>query len=138
MVTNSFPRAITGFIRLDRDTYRRQIADALIVLRRVKAEFEFSGYEVESLRLTTQPLAELVAGLSEYQALAFLGQFDQLSVKENFIPNVGPAMMHDSDDQRPYTCWSGRCRLCQTSRPAPSSRMKSAFIGNRFIAPLNL
>jgi uncharacterized protein len=53
---------------------------------------------VESLRLTTQPLAELVAGLSEDQALAFLGQFDQLSVKENFIPNVGPAMMHDSDD----------------------------------------
>jgi len=36
--------------------------------------------------------------LSEDQALAFISQFDQFSVKENFIPNVGPAMMHDSDD----------------------------------------
>jgi uncharacterized protein (UPF0210 family) len=68
------------------------------VLRRVKAEFEAAGYENESLRLTTQPLAELVAGMREDEALAFLGQFDQLSVKENFTPNVGPAMMRDTDD----------------------------------------
>ena len=91
-------RAITGFVRLDRPTYQKQIADALVVLRRVKAEFESSGYEVESLRLTTQPLAELVAGMSEDQALAFLTQLDDLSVKENFLPNVGPAMLHDNDD----------------------------------------
>ncbi len=91
-------RAITGFVRLDRPTYQKQIADALVVLRRVKGEFESSGYEVESLRLTTQPLAELVAGMSEDQALAFLKQLDDLSVKENFLPNVGPAMLHDNDD----------------------------------------
>jgi hypothetical protein len=53
---------------------------------------------VETLRVTTQPLAELVAGLPEDQALAFLKQFDQFSAKENFIPNVGPAMLHESDD----------------------------------------
>jgi uncharacterized protein (UPF0210 family) len=91
-------RAITGFVRLDRSTYQQQIADALVVLRRVESEFKAAGYEVQSLRLTTQPLAELVAGMPENEALAFLGQFDQLSVKENFTPNVGPAMMHDSDD----------------------------------------
>jgi hypothetical protein len=99
-VTASNPkvRAITGFVRLDRATYRKQIADALAVLRRVKAEFESSGYEVQTVRLTTQPLAELVSGLPEEQALAFLTQLDELSVKENFLPNVGPAMLHDSDD----------------------------------------
>ena len=104
--TNSAPtassnpkvRAITGFVRLDRATYQKQIADALVVLRRVKAEFESSGYEVETVRLTTQPLAELVAGMSEDQALALLAQLDELSVRENFLPNVGPAMLHDSDD----------------------------------------
>src|ERR1019366_5245086 len=56
------------------------------------------GYQVETLRLTTQPLGELVAGMSDAEALAFLSQFDKLSAKEDFIPNVGPAMMHDSDD----------------------------------------
>jgi uncharacterized protein len=91
-------RAITGFVRLDRNNYQQQVAEALVVLRRVKAEFEAAGYENESLRLTTQPLAELVAGMGEDEALAFLGQFDQLSVKENFTPNVGPAMMRDTDD----------------------------------------
>jgi len=96
--SNPKVRAITGFVRLDRATYHKQIADALVVLRRVKAEFESSGYEVETVRLTTQPLAELVAGLSEEQALAFLAQLDELSVKENFLPNVGPGMLRDTDD----------------------------------------
>src|SRR5207245_1197003 len=98
--TSSNPkvRAITGFVRLGTETYQKEIADALVVLRRVKAEFESYGYEVETVRLTTQPLAELVAGIPEDQALAFLARLDQLSVKEKFLPNVGPAMLHDDDD----------------------------------------
>ncbi|MGZ7099797.1 MAG: DUF711 family protein [Candidatus Angelobacter sp.] len=96
--SNPKVRAITGFVRLNRATYRKQVADALVVLRRAKAEFESSGYEVETVRLTTQPLAELVSGLPEDQALAFLAQFNELSVRENFLPNVGPAMLHDSDE----------------------------------------
>ena len=96
--SNPKVRTITAFVRLDRNTYQKQIADTLVVLRRARTEFESSGYEVESLRITTQPLAELVSGLSEDQALAFLTQLDQLSVQEKFLPNVGPAMLHDSDD----------------------------------------
>ena len=96
--SNPKVRAITGFVRLDRATYPKQVTDALVVLRRAKAEFESSGYEVETVRLTTQPLAQLVSGLSEEQALAFLAQLDDLSVKENFLPNVGPAMLRDRDD----------------------------------------
>ena len=96
--SNPKVRAITGFVRLDKGTYQKQIADALVVLRKVKSEFESSGYEVETVRLTTQPLAELVAGMSEEQALAFLAQLDELSVKEKFLPNVGPGMLHDADD----------------------------------------
>jgi uncharacterized protein (UPF0210 family) len=91
-------RAITGFVRLDQDNYRKQIDDALTVLNKAKAEFTASGYEVESIRITTQPLAELVAGMPEDKAFAFLRELDDLSVKDNFLPNVGPAMLHDSDD----------------------------------------
>jgi uncharacterized protein len=96
--TNPKVRAITGFVRLDRAKWQAQIADTLAVLHKVQSAFEAQGYQVESLRIVTQPVGELVAGLNEGQALAFLTQFDQLSAKENFIPNVGPAMMHDSDD----------------------------------------
>jgi uncharacterized protein (UPF0210 family) len=97
-VSNPKVRAITGFVRLNPADYNKQVSDALVVLRKLKADFEASGYEVETVRLTTQPLAELVSGMSEEQALSFLTAFDQLAAKENFAPNVGPAMMHDSDD----------------------------------------
>lgn len=96
--SNPRVRAITAFVRLDREIYQQQIADALVVLRKAKADFESAGYEVETIRVTTQPLAELVVNLSEDQALAFLTQFDQLSARENFLPNVGPGMLHESDD----------------------------------------
>jgi uncharacterized protein (UPF0210 family) len=49
----------------------------------------------------TQPLGELVAGLSEDDAVGYLARLDALSTKENFIPNVGPGMMRDTDDPAP-------------------------------------
>jgi uncharacterized protein len=98
--SNPKVRAITAFVRLDRTNHEKQIAEALVVLRKAKAEFEASGYEVETVRLTTQPLAELVAGMPEDEALAFLAQLNQLSAKENLLPNVGPGMLHDTDDAR--------------------------------------
>ena len=91
-------RAITGFVRLEQGTWEKQVAATLVVLRKVKSEFEAEGYQVESLRITTQPLGELVKGMPEEQALAFLGRLDQLSGKESFDLNVGPAIMHDGDD----------------------------------------
>src|SRR6202167_4713529 len=93
-------RAITGFVRLDRDHYTQQIAETLAVLRAAKGEFEKQGYEVETLRIVTQPLGDLVSGQSETDALAFLKALDDLSVKEDFLPNVGPAMLRDADDPR--------------------------------------
>jgi uncharacterized protein (UPF0210 family) len=38
--------------------------------------------------------------MTQDEALKFLSAFDQLAVKENFAPNVGPAMVHDSDDPK--------------------------------------
>lgn len=99
--TNPKVRAITAFVRLDRSTWEKQIREALAVLRRTQSEFEASGYEVESIRIVTQPLGELVAGLSEDDAVAYLARLDELSAKENFLPNVGPAMIHDEDDPAP-------------------------------------
>jgi uncharacterized protein (UPF0210 family) len=96
--TNPKVRAITGFVRLDRSRFEQQVAETLTVLRKAKGEFEAAGYQVESLRITTQPLGELVKGASEDEALEFLARFDALSAKQDFIPNVGPAMMHDADD----------------------------------------
>ncbi len=91
-------RTITAFVRLDRSTYEQQIADAMVVLKAARSEFARRGYETQTVRIVTQPLAELVTGLSDAQALAFLRALDDLSQKDGFMPNVGPAMLHDADN----------------------------------------
>ena len=72
-------RAITAFVRLDRSSYERQIDDAMAVLNTAKSEFAKRGYETQILRIVTQPLAELVNGLSDREALVFLRSLDDLS-----------------------------------------------------------
>jgi uncharacterized protein len=91
-------RAITAFVRLDPADFKRQIAAALTVLHSAESEFAKQGYKTETIRIVTQPLGELISGKSDDDALKFLKALNDLSVKENFIPNVGPAMMRDSDD----------------------------------------
>jgi uncharacterized protein (UPF0210 family) len=99
---NSKPRVrtIAAFVRLDRANFQKQVSDTLVVLHQAEVEFRAQGYEVQSVRITTQPLAELVSGLSEEQALAWLKEYDELSVKEKFLANIGPAIVHESDDPK--------------------------------------
>ncbi|HYK99691.1 MAG TPA: DUF711 family protein [Steroidobacteraceae bacterium] len=94
-------RAITAFVSLERASYARQIAATLVVLREAQRALEQQGYAVESVRITTQPLAELLRGQSDSEALAWLRELDQLAAQENFLPNIGPAMLRDGDD--PHT-----------------------------------
>jgi uncharacterized protein (UPF0210 family) len=91
-------RTITAFIRLDRQSYGAQVAAALTMLRTAKEEFTRAGYEVETIRVTTQPFPEVVRGLSPQQALDFFQGYDKLAQREGFAPDIGPAMMTDSDD----------------------------------------
>jgi len=91
-------RTVTAFIRLDRQSYRSQVEKALIFLRAAKAEFIKSGYDVETIRITTQPFPEYTQGLTPAQALAFFHEYDALAQKEEFTPDIGPAMTKDTDD----------------------------------------
>ena len=91
-------RAITGFVRLDRARYEAQVRQALDVLRKAKAAYEEAGYEVQTLRISTQPFPEYIRGLSREAALAFFREYDQLAQKEDFLASIGPAMLADTDD----------------------------------------
>jgi uncharacterized protein (UPF0210 family) len=93
-------RAVTAFIRLDRAKYESQIQETLKFLHAAKATFEKSGYEVETIRITTQPFPEYTQGLSTADALAFFRAYDALAVKEGFDASIGPAMSKDTDDPR--------------------------------------
>src|SRR5947209_11093617 len=93
-------RTVTAFVRLDRATYRTQVADALKLLLSAKETFTKAGYEVETIRITTQPFPEYTRGLKDEQALAFFQELDKLSQQEGFTPDIGTAMSRDSDDPK--------------------------------------
>jgi uncharacterized protein len=93
-------RTVTAFVRLDRASYQSQVGEALKMLRAAKDALAKAGYEVETLRITTQPFPEYTKGLSGDQALEFFHAFDKLAQQEGFTPDIGPAMSRDSDDPR--------------------------------------
>jgi len=93
-------RTVTAFVRLDRATYRAQVADALKLLHAAKDALTQAGYEVETLRITTQPFPEYTRGLTAEQALQFFHDYDQLARQQDFSPDIGAAMSRDADDPK--------------------------------------
>jgi uncharacterized protein (UPF0210 family) len=91
-------RTVTAFIRIDREHYKAQVGDALTMLLQAKSLFEKSGYEVQTVRVVTQPFPDYVRGLSRADALAFLHGFDDFIGAESkrlgvsVDPNIGPAI----------------------------------------------
>src|SRR5256885_14024877 len=77
-------RAITALINLDRPRYQQEVADALKMLRRAQTTFESRGYQVQTIRIATQPLPEYTKGLTKEQAPAFFKESDALAGKEAF------------------------------------------------------
>ncbi len=90
-------RAITALINLDRAQYKEQVADALRMLRRAQTILESRGYQVQTIRIATQPFPEYTKGLTTEQAIAFFKQYDALAAKEKFAASIGPAMLNAAD-----------------------------------------
>jgi len=91
-------RTITAFVRIDSSQYRQQFEGAVTVLRQAKTAFERGGYEVQTIRITTQPFAQYVGGRSAAEALDFFKSLDDLSKRDSFLLNIGPLTVADSSD----------------------------------------
>lgn len=94
-------RGITAFVRIARDDWEPKFARTLEKLRAARQIVESRGYEVESVRITTQPFPQWLAGAGEHQALALLRRMDDLAVATPFELSIGPAMSQDNDDPAP-------------------------------------
>src|SRR5271155_1946362 len=90
-------RAITAFVNLDRAEYQQQIADAVKMLNRARTIFESRGFEVQTIRIATQPFPEYTKGLTDAQALVFFKDYDALAMKDGFDAAIGPAMLNATD-----------------------------------------
>jgi uncharacterized protein (UPF0210 family) len=92
-------RAITAFVNLDRTQYQPQIADAVKMLKYARTVFESRGFEVQTIRISTQPFSQYTKGLTNEQALAFFRNYDAVAAQEKFDASIGPAMLNDDDSE---------------------------------------
>ena len=103
-VTKPKVRAITAFVRIDRAHYQAQLGEAIHVLLAARDAFVKEGYEVQTVRVTTQPFADYTRDLNHDQALSFLRWFTQFldeqgeKAKISIDRSIGPAMLNDADD----------------------------------------
>jgi len=93
-------RAITAFVSIERARYQAQVREAAQMLRTAKAAFEAAGYEVQTIRLATQPFPEYIRGLQPEEALGFFRALDRLASQEGLSVAIGPAMQRNENDPR--------------------------------------
>src|SRR5213082_3730580 len=90
-------RAITAFVNLDWRDYQREIADALNMQHRAQVTFESRGYQVQTIRIATQPFPEYIQGMNTQQAVNFFKLLDALAEQQKFAMSIGPAMLNTND-----------------------------------------
>lgn len=88
-------RAITAFVKIDHVNYKSQLAGTNKMLQSAKTEFEKAGYEVQTVRITTQPFPQYVKGMSDVDALTFLNELDSLAKAAGYAFDIGPVTMSD-------------------------------------------
>lgn len=90
-------RAITAFVDVDPQGYAHQIEDTVKFLNQARDRYRAAGWDVETIRIVTQPFPQYTKGLTHDAALAMLRGIDALGAKLKFTPSIGPAMWNDSD-----------------------------------------
>jgi uncharacterized protein len=91
-------RTVTAFIQLDPSLYPQQFADTVDFLHKAKAAYEQSGYEVQTIRIATQPFPEYTRDLAPVDVFKFLRALDHLAEQQDFLLSVGPAMQKPGDN----------------------------------------
>jgi uncharacterized protein len=94
-------RAITGFVTIDAKSYPAQLQETVTFLSKVRDAIQAAGLQGGGIRISTQPFPEYTRGLSRADGLSMLRQINELAGTLRFSPNIGPAMVKDTDDAAP-------------------------------------
>lgn len=98
-------RTITAGVSVELSRWQRQLKDAAEFLRDARSEFEEQGYEVQTLRIATQPLSEYLDDWSGAEGMRTLSAFDDFCEQHGLIMSVGPVINADRDDPR-FADWA--------------------------------
>jgi uncharacterized protein (UPF0210 family) len=91
-------RTITAGVNLKSLSDSKTLESAMAFLGRAKKEYEKAGYEVQTLRIATQPLGEYLDGHSLDEAISELKEIDRLLTSRDVLLAVGPVISEDRYD----------------------------------------
>ncbi|MGA7235741.1 MAG: DUF711 family protein [Bryobacteraceae bacterium] len=91
-------RAITAFVDIDAKGYSAQIGDTMRFLNSARDAYKRGGFDVETVRIVTQPFPGYIRGMKREEALALFHKLNDLASSSGFSLNIGAAMIHDNDD----------------------------------------
>ncbi len=91
-------RTITAGVNLKSTNDLAAIESSTEFLLRARKKFEAEGYEIQTLRIATQPLPEYLNGKSRGEALANLKKIDPLVSARNVLLSIGPVITDDRHD----------------------------------------
>ena len=98
-------RTITAGTNLKSLADTRALDAALATLKRAKQAVTDAGYEVQTIRIATQPLLEDAAGRERAGALTALQALDRAMVAESALLSIGPVLAPDGDDPD-FAAWA--------------------------------
>src|ERR1700735_3683573 len=94
-------RAVTAFVDIDAKNYAAQIDNAMRFLNGARDAYRRAGFEVETVRIVTQPFPRYAAGMKREEAVAFFHKLNDLAATSGFSLNIGTSMLNDNDDAAP-------------------------------------
>src|SRR5262245_10174785 len=91
-------RAVTAFIEIDPSNYAARVEDAQKFLAAAKDALNKAGFEGAGGRITTQPFPQYTKGMTNDDAVSFVGKLRDAASKGRSSLNIGSAMVNDNDD----------------------------------------
>jgi uncharacterized protein (UPF0210 family) len=98
-------RTITAGTNLRSPSDTGSVEAALASLKRAQRVVTDAGYEVQTIRIATQPLLEEAGHRTRADALAALQALDRAVVAERALLSIGPALAPDGDDPE-FAAWA--------------------------------
>jgi uncharacterized protein (UPF0210 family) len=98
-------RTITAGVNLKSTSDVAAIESAIGFLQRTRKKFEDAGYEIQTLRIATQPLPEYLGAKSRQEALADLKKLDAAVSSRNVLLSIGPVITDDRYDPE-FPAWA--------------------------------
>src|SRR5215831_11467984 len=100
-------RTITAGVNLSSTSDLKTIESAIEFLEHARKKFEDAGYEVQTVRIATQPFSQYLAGKSRTEALGDLKKIDDVLSAKNVILSIGPVITADRHDTE-FAAWAAQ------------------------------